>query len=343
MADMIALSPALLEEQSRQMQGLKASYENLFQQLTADLEGINSSWSAALANNFSVKIRSAQQSFVGISDMLQNGAEAAYLAASMLQQEDVALSSKLGTSVADALASEIVVSAGGKTWPKATAGTGAMAEEIAPDPWGDIPEGTDSVLERMEREEFAASKGLIVSDVGGQEYYSVNYAGKLKSQKSYGGPFIYNGVNKGCTATAWCSGLSILTGKEYDPTSNTFWKQYALYDGDWAGCRWTGTSGQVYSEQVSTALSAAYNELMQGKPAVYFGEMVDSRGYHDSHAVLVVGVRAGADPNNLQPSDFLVGDPGEHSNPYGDYSTTLDRIGYTYSWNRIQKYGNNLP
>ena len=336
MADMIALSPALLEEQSRQMQGLKASYENLFQQLTADLEGINSSWSAALANNFSVKIRSAQQSFVGISDMLQNGAEAAYLAASMLQQEDVALSSKLGTSVADALASEIVVSAGGKTWPKATAGTGAMAEEIAPDPWGDIPEGTDSVLERMEREEFAASKGLIVSDVGGQEYYSVNYAGKLKYQNQYDGPqFGYGEGNQGCTATSWCNGLSILTGKEYNPTSYTFWAPGV-------GAQWTGTSGQVYGD-VSTTLSAAYNELMQGKPSVYFGEMVNHRGEYQSHAVLVLGVRAGADSNNLQPSDFLVGDPGRHSNPYGDTSTTLDKIGYTYSWNRIQKYGNNLP
>ena len=341
-ADMISLSPALLEEQSRRMQSLKTSYEGLFQQLSADLDGINSSWSAALANNFSVKIRSAQQSFAGVSGMLQNGADAAYLAASMLQQQDTDLSSRIGVSIADALAEELAVSAGGIRFPENFAGVSGLAGEIAPDPWGDIPEGTDSVLERMEREEFAASKGLIVSDVGGQEYYSVNYAGKLKSQKSYGGSFIYDGQNRGCTATAWCSGLSILTGKEYDPTSNTFWKRYPNYDGDWSGCKWTGSSELVKGDQ-ATAMSAAYNELMQGKPAVYFGEMVDSRGYRDSHAVLVIGVRAGADPNNLQPSDFLVGDPGEHSNPYGDYSTTLDKIGYTYSWNQIRKYGNNLP
>lgn len=341
MADMIALSPALLEEQSRQMQGLKSSYENLFQQLTADLEGINSSWSAALANNFSVKIRSAQQSFVGISDMLQNGAEAAYLAASMLQQEDAGLSSKIGTSVLDSLTADIIGSAGGVTWRDNSAGISGIAGEIAPDPWGNIPDGVNSVTERMEREQSAASKGLIVSDVGGQEYYSVNYAGKLKNQNQYDGPqFGYGYNNVGCTATAWCSGLSILTGKEYDPTSNTFWKQYALYDGDWAGCRWTGSSGKVEGN-LATALSAAYNELMQGKPSVYYGKIAS--GKPPEHAVLVVGVRAGADPNNLQPSDFLVGDSGRYSNPYGDYSTTLDRVGYNYSYNRIQKYGNNLP
>lgn len=332
MADMIALSPALLEEQSRQMQNLKASYENLFQQLTVDLEGINSSWSAALANNFSVKIRSAQQSFVGISDMLQNGAEAAYLAASMLQQEDAGLSSKIGTSVLDSLTADIIGSAGGVTWRDNSVGISGIAGEIAPDPWGNIPDGVNSVTERMEREQFAASKGLIVSNVGGQEYYSVNYAGKLKSQNQYDGPqFGYGYNNVGCTATAWSSGMSILTGKEYNPTSYTFWKPGV-------GATWAGTSGKVEGDQ-ATALSTAYNELMQGKPSVYYGSMHNGT----SHAVLVVGVRAGADPNNLQPSDFLVGDSGRYSNPYGDYSTTLDRVGYNYSYNRIQKYGNNLP
>lgn len=332
MGDMISLSPALLEEQSRRMQSLKTSYEGLFQQLSADLDGINSSWSAALANNFSVKIRSAQQSFAGVSGMLQNGADAAYLAASMLQQQDTDLSSRIGVSIADALAEELAVSAGGIRFPENFAGVSSLAGEIAPDPWGDIPEGTDSVLERMEREEFAASKGLIVSDVGGQEYYSVNYAGKLKSQNQYDGPqFGYGYNNVGCTATAWSSGMSILTGKEYNPTSYTFWKPGV-------GATWAGTSGKVEGDQ-STALSTAYNELMQGKPSVYYGSMHNGT----SHAVLVVGVRAGADPNNLQPSDFLVGDSGRYSNPYGDYSTTLDRVGYNYSYNRIQKYGNNLP
>lgn len=332
MGDMISLSPALLEEQSRRMQSLKTSYEGLFQQLSADLDGINSSWSAALANNFSVKIRSAQQSFAGVSGMLQNGADAAYLAASMLQQQDTDLSSRIGASLADSLAAEIAVSAGGIHFPENFAGVSGLAGEIAPDPWGDIPEGTDSVLERMEREEFAASKGLIVSDVGGQEYYSVNYAGKLKSQNQYDGPqFGYGYNNVGCTATAWSSGMSILTGKEYNPTSYTFWEPGV-------GATWAGTSGKVEGDQ-STALSTAYNELMQGKPSVYYGSMHNGT----SHAVLVVGVRAGADPNNLQPSDFLVGDSGRYSNPYGDYSTTLDRVGYNYSYNRIQKYGNNLP
>ena len=250
----------------------------------------------------------------------------------MLQQQDTDLSSRIGVSITDSLAEELAVSAGGIRFPENFAGVSGLAGEIAPDPWGNIPDGVNSVTERMEREQFAASKGLIVSDVGGQEYYSVNYAGKLKSQNQYDGPqFGYGYNNVGCTATAWSSGMSILTGKEYNPTSYTFWKPGV-------GATWAGTSGKVEGDQ-ATALSTAYNELMQGKPSVYYGSMHNGT----SHAVLVVGVRAGADPNNLQPSDFLVGDSGRYSNPYGDYSTTLDRVGYNYSYNRIQKYGNNLP
>lgn len=327
MSEIISLTPALLEEQSRQMQGLKASYEALFQQLTADLDGINNSWSASLANNFSGKIRSAQQSFAGVSDMLQNGASAAYLAASMLQQEDAGLVAQISADVMGAVSADAAQLAG----DVAGANTAYAADLLGG--LADFPENAaQTVLDRFQLQQDAASKGLIISDVGGQEYYSVNYAGKLKSQNQYDGPqFGYGYNNVGCTATAWSSGMSILTGKEYNPTSYTFWTPGV-------GSTWCGTSGKVEGDQ-ALALSTAYNELMQGKPSVYYGSMHNGT----SHAVLVVGVKASADPNNLQPSDFLVGDSGGYSNPYGDHSTTLDQVGYNYSYNRIQKYGNNLP
>lgn len=95
MADILEISPELLLQQSQQMQQLKLSYEALMEKMLADIHGINGSWSQLLANNFSAKITDAQRSFMGVADMLQNGSDAAAMAATTLSQGDMTLAARL--------------------------------------------------------------------------------------------------------------------------------------------------------------------------------------------------------------------------------------------------------
>lgn len=95
MAEILEITPELLMQQSQQMSRLKQSYEALMEKMLGDITGINGSWSQLLANNFSAKITDAQKSFLGVADMLQNGADAAAMAASALSQGDSTLATRL--------------------------------------------------------------------------------------------------------------------------------------------------------------------------------------------------------------------------------------------------------
>ena len=95
MAQILEISPELLLQQSQQMQQLKLSYEALMEKMLADINGINGSWSQLLANNFTAKIADAQKSFLGVTVMLQNGSNAAAMAATTLSQGDTTLATRL--------------------------------------------------------------------------------------------------------------------------------------------------------------------------------------------------------------------------------------------------------
>lgn len=101
MADILELTPQLLIEQSQELAQLKESYDGLFQAVISDLNGVNSCWSELLANNFSGKIQSAQQSFNGILAMLQNGVSAVGLATSQLGTSDKSLANMINGNLAD--------------------------------------------------------------------------------------------------------------------------------------------------------------------------------------------------------------------------------------------------
>lgn len=100
--------------------------------------------------------------------------------------------------------------------------------------------------------------------------------------------------NVGCTATAWAIGKSINEGNgtKYNPES--FWVNEE--------CNWSGKSAFVTGDK--NILNKAYEELQQGKASVYYGTYK-----WGPHAVTIVGVREGADKNNLTENDFLVVDP----------------------------------
>ena len=100
MQDLFELTPELLLEQSQEMSSLCAAYENLFANISSDLNGINGSWSDLLSNNFSAKIGSAQKSFSGALTMLRNSASSTRSVAETALEMDNAWASKIGGSMA---------------------------------------------------------------------------------------------------------------------------------------------------------------------------------------------------------------------------------------------------
>ncbi len=108
MSDLFELNPELLLEQSQEMMNLHASYESLFSNITSDLQGVNSSWSDLLSNNFSGKISSAQKSFVGALKMLQNSANKSNYVAETALQFDAAWATRFSGSSSSFFSSKMV-------------------------------------------------------------------------------------------------------------------------------------------------------------------------------------------------------------------------------------------
>lgn len=99
MNDLFELTPELLLEQSQEMFSICAAYENLFSNISSDLNGINGGWSDLLSNNFSGKISSAQKAFSGALTMLRNSAGSARTVAEVAQEMDAAWSSRISGTV----------------------------------------------------------------------------------------------------------------------------------------------------------------------------------------------------------------------------------------------------
>lgn len=125
MNDVLELTPALLLEQSQEMNSLKAAYDNLFGNITSELQGINSSWSELLANNFSGKIGAAQKTFLGSLTMLENSASAAKIVADTFADADTGWAAKLGGSSLQTLQSALT-----SVLPSAIKGDYAYAGEF---------------------------------------------------------------------------------------------------------------------------------------------------------------------------------------------------------------------
>ena len=98
MQDQFELTPELLLAQSQQMTALCGEFENLFSNISSDLNGINGSWSDLLSHNFSAKIGSAQKAFSGALGMLRNSANSTRMVAETAQQMDVAWATRISGS-----------------------------------------------------------------------------------------------------------------------------------------------------------------------------------------------------------------------------------------------------
>ncbi|MCR5105553.1 MAG: hypothetical protein K6B68_14050 [Eubacterium sp.] len=125
-----------------------------------------------------------------------------------------------------------------------------------------------------------------------------------RSYKLYGD----NGENWGCCATAYATGLSIVTGRSYNPES--FWRYKCTY--------YDQGHVNAYTSYNATTI---YNNLLAGKPTMVHYKYYKGNGTSE-HWVLVIGVRSGAIKSNIQFSDFTVIDP------WGGAEKSLSSVGY---------------
>ena len=96
MAELLDLNTELLLQQGQEMMSLRAAYENLFQHVSADLNGMNGSWSELLSHNFAGKINGAQRSFMGALGMMDKSARSAMSVAEAMQELDTQWGSRIG-------------------------------------------------------------------------------------------------------------------------------------------------------------------------------------------------------------------------------------------------------
>ncbi|MBP3632950.1 MAG: peptidoglycan-binding protein [Oscillospiraceae bacterium] len=153
------------------------------------------------------------------------------------------------------------------------------------------------------------------TDGGYSNYYVVKgYNKNYRFNQNNYSRFIVSGRNQGCTATSACMVISMAKGKTVFP------KNYPWYSD---GCHWENTK-YITSEGRSTKLLQIANQLKKGRAIALWA--------NEYHMVCVIGLRSGANMNNLKASDFLIIDP------YGGYVTTLNNAnhgGYYYTTYRM--------
>lgn len=154
----IKLDPALLTSQSQQMNALAGEYQNLFSSVVATLKSMDDCWSEVLSANFSGKITTAQNSFSNVTELLQQGAQAAQLAATTFGDVDAALANVMNGNGGG--------SSGGGDSSSSSEGKGSIWQQIKDffkDSWdkagnafkyleelyGKLPEGVRNAIDKL--------------------------------------------------------------------------------------------------------------------------------------------------------------------------------------------------
>ena len=96
MAKRIEIDPALLMQQSGQMEKIASSLQSLLDGVLGDLKNVSASWSDKLSNNFAGKIGSAQKSFLGSLNMLKISADSTKRAAAALTEFEQRWAQRMG-------------------------------------------------------------------------------------------------------------------------------------------------------------------------------------------------------------------------------------------------------
>lgn len=205
---------------------------------------------------------------------------------------------------------------------------------------GDEKEGdtaaaqTDSEEQEEEQNTMGESNALPAGtkeyEFEGEKYTTIDdFDQYIYSQLDYDEFLNENGKNVGCSATAWAMGKSMLKDKAIDPRS------------DWGpnGAYFSGMNSRQRVQNLGElgVLQISYDELMAGKPSLlYFHEG------KNQHYITVVGMREGADRNNLMSGDLLILDPGYKQQSSKRAITTLDdfqaRNSYVDTLNSVLTY-----
>lgn len=106
--------------------------------------------------------------------------------------------------------------------------------------------------------------------------------------------FVSNGVNYGCCAMSYAIGLSIVNRQAYNPTS--FWYGETTHY----------NKGGIGADISPFDAGTVYRALQNGKPTMINYRYANNTG---QHWVLIMGIRGGADINQLTYDDFYAIDP----------------------------------
>lgn len=158
------------------------------------------------------------------------------------------------------------------------------------------------------------SKYKVISNISSEYCYNQKNYDKFISPNS--------GKNVGCTATAIAIAYSIYHNEPLDPTVVP-WSSNPSSVGvsNWDQHTNILFSGGSYS--TDDALRACYEQLNNGVPVI-----IRLTG---GHSITVVGVKDGADINNLSMNDFLIVDPNDGKLKYLDEESWFGRIDTSWS------------
>lgn len=276
MADRIRITPSELESQATRLTGLGNQMEDITSKADRALSLMEDALSSKFTSNMDKKGKTLLKNLKSLKNSLRTGAKVAAQCATSYQNADKVLRDEIGDSL-----------------PQDVINSPVSNQEVFNSPLANTKEYNNTT------------------------YHALDYEDNIMSQNSYDGyEFGYGDYNAGCTATAWCMGLSIMDGKKYNPTSSEMW-----INGE--GATFKGQGISVWGNETNM-LKEAYNQLMNGKPSVFYAEHYFSPDSTSKcpHAVTIVGITSTANPEKLTMNDFLVVDP------WGGVTKTLAEVNY---------------
>ena len=177
---------------------------------------------------------------------------------------------------------------------------------------------------------IANPDGSIFAEYNGETYHVINYEPFVLSQNdgniNHDNYMDVGGVNQGCTITCMAIIWWMMHGQEEFRDPSEFCVKYDGANSDIRAVWAKGNISMSGAMSQSGALTTAYAQLSEGKPCMMYADHS-----YGPHAVVIVGVKEGADTNNLSPNDFLVIDP------WDGQTKSLSEIGY-YSNYKIGTY-----
>lgn len=186
----IKLTPEELLAQGTQLSSLQTEFESVFSQVTNSLNGLNDSWSEALAGNFAGKITAAQKTFSSVANMLTNGASAARVCATGFSSPGAVLSLLCGGD--------------NSSVDKASDITSWIMENS--DKLGTDPGGMIEALAEMNGIDTATAKDILGKMTSG------DYEGALQAAGEKGLDWLAGAMSNGIPSDSWVGELQEATG-----------------------------------------------------------------------------------------------------------------------------------